>query len=899
MKTALHIRRRESHGHEECAAWLVPGGDPGVLLESLAALGLEPAPRVYRLACGFLIRPDVPRVHDLPGALRLAEVAAQVYAPVGAELSPALLGDEVRGLTRGGGVVCLPDGFFSFSPDAPVKLSDLLTAETLRRRKWQALPRPPERPGAIREFIYDRRDDDVENLLDQGGEGIGEEEPRPDDTGKGKQMKGRAEFAAGRALNGLGRALGMDGLQKAGGRMMGRAFNDSPRITEGLLGKQEAALRDLLRKFEEGRTEEALRRALPVGNEITRGARPVGNAKLPFHNLAYSLGGILGGGGGAGMWFTEPDVYAALVREYRKAADKARENGDHRRAAYIYGKLMGDYRSAANALQKGGMHRDAAAIYLKKLNDTPAAARAYESAGDIDEAVRLYRRIGEHVPAGDLLRKSGDEDAALAEYRTGAGILADRGDYKSAGELMMGKTGDPDEALVFFDAGWRARPHPNAVPCAVHKAVIHADLGDADGLFALTDEADRYFAAPGQTQPAAQYYNMLATLSSRTSLQESQAELRDRALTGLAAKLRRGNERKAPFDSPGWSNTLISDAEYALKHQRRRRAPSGPRNESLVSTVRLGHGVVTAGAFAARSGELFVGFEDGRIIRFWAGGGIGEIQPPGGAVSALAVDPSGDMIVGTLGGGESLADVFAYARDHDRGYLRTPGTLVDQAAVHPVATLSFRGRRVTVLADHGKDLVRILRGAALEGGMQLPSPESPCGITAGCVLPGRDHARVLLFGDRAIHTMELISNNAHGGWSSAATHWRPQGALRGAGAGFIRTSPDTGEMAGCNEHGSLYWSGLRWGADTLRCESRIVAARGDFLCAALTGPGRVAGVTGSHVNWFIKEGESFALKSITQLNAPDAVACFHNSSSNELFVLTRQSRLLLVPVPGP
>ena len=78
--------------------------------------------------------------------------------------------------------------------------------------------------------------------------------------------------------------------------------------------------------------------------------------------------------------------------------------------------LLRDDRMAANALMRGGLHRDAATLYLKKLNDPASAAQAFEAAGDVDRAIALYRQLGQHEKAGDLLRRIGEEEAAIAEY---------------------------------------------------------------------------------------------------------------------------------------------------------------------------------------------------------------------------------------------------------------------------------------------------------------------------------------------------------------------------------------------------------------------------------------------------------------------------------------------------
>ena len=77
-----------------------------------------------------------------------------------------------------------------------------------------------------------------------------------------------------------------------------------------------------------------------------------------------------------------------------------------------------------------------------------------------------------------------------------------------------------------------------------------------------------------------------------------------------------------------------------------------------------------------------------------------------------------------------------------------------------------------------------------------------------------------------------------------------------------------------------------------------MAARGDYLCAAITRPGHIAGVTHEGVNWFRKEGEGFVLQARTKLNAPDAVACFVAQDSGELLVLGATGRVQLLSIPG-
>ena len=900
MQVPLHIRRRSTQAERECAAWFVPGHDPGVLLESLARMGLEPLPRVYRLACGFFVRLDAPGQQALRGGLRMAEVAAGVFTPLDAELTPALLPDEVAGVTGGSGVVCLPEGFYELDLSSPLKLSGLLTAEGLRRRDWKPLPQPAERAGSISQFIYDRPENDAEQILDQGSQGVGEEEPGPEEAGAGRAMLGRMEFSAGKALSGLGKLIGSGGMQKAGGGLMGRGINNDPNRLKGLLGKQESALRDLLRRFKEGNIDEALRRALPIGAEAGRGSKASSSASLPFHNLMYSLGNLLGGGKGSGanMWFTEPDIYGALVAEYRKAAEQARRDGDFRRAAFIYGKLLSDYRTAANVLQQGGLHRDAAVIYLKKLNDPMSAARSFEAAGDIDEAVGIYRKIGQHVPAGDLLRKSGDEPAAMDEYRTAGRLLAERGEYKSAGELLMAKADEPTEALKFFQQGWRARPHPNSVPCAVHMAVIHADHAESDKLLELSDEADRFFAPPGNEPAAGQYYNMLATLATREALTEHRAELHDRALQGLANKLRQraGAAHTLPFESKAWAAALVSDAQYALRVEARRRPPKGPRDNSVVTNVQIATGVVTSVCMAEQSGQLFVGFRDGRIFSFSPSKGTALVRDTGPAVLEIACDEKGELVTAMHHAPDDWRDYSCYVRHRDGQYQRGRGNLLLWHDTRLLCAGEVQGRNQVVVEDSSRNQLGLRQGEGLDPYADYDSPDTPC-VAAAMIRTG-SVTGMLLVGDRNVYWMPTLNAmRTVTEWQSAASHWRAMGFVAGAELSIRQGVPGDIELAGRNEHGSLYWSGLKAGSFGLRCESRIVAARGDYLCAALYGVGKVAGVTGSHVNWFRKDGEGFVLKSITQVATPDAVAAFHCVDTNELLVLSAQGRVSMISVP--
>ena len=424
----------------------------------------------------------------------------------------------------------------------------------------------------------------------------------------------------------LGKALGWGKLAELGAGLVDRALRFAPRLSEEMLGRQAAALNDLLRQFREGDIERALRRALPLGEPGEfRGAVPHPGDQLPPGDLSYDLNRLLEDSTG-GLWLGGHDVMAELGREYRKAAEEALRRGDFRRAASIYGKLLRDFRAAANALMRGGLHHDAAVLLLAKLDDRRGAARAFEAAGEVDRAVQLYRQGHEHEEAGDLLRRVGEEDAAQAEYLAAADRLAGTFDgHLAAGDLLLAKAGRPDLALAHFAAGWSRRPLGNAIPCALRIARIHAERGDAEALRALIDQADATFETSSRALDAGQFYNEVAELAGRPGMEAMREELRDRALLGLAAQLRRrARPGRRRWGSPrsSWDRKAAgpprSSATRASPSRPRRDGPprTTPRTpaDPAIRRFRVGSGIVAAVAAAPGSGEVFLGFEGGEVF---------------------------------------------------------------------------------------------------------------------------------------------------------------------------------------------------------------------------------------------------------------------------------------------
>ena len=918
MKVAFQLRRRSERGPAH--AVLLPTRDARALLRLCAGLGLGLSGRVFGVAGGFLLKLDEPTSRPSPGVVRLRPLAANLFVPADAELVPALLDDEAEGLARDLGLVFLPGGrVLGFDPRAPLDGSALLTAAGRPRRSWRPLPSPAPLAERIGEIVIDWPEDNPEAVLDPGGAAIGTEESRPDDAGPAAKLAGNAALGAGKGMFWLGETLGLKGLARIGTEWIQGAMGIAPRLSEAVLGRQAAALRALLQEFREGDPERALRRALPLSEPGgPRGAGFLASDQLPNQDFFYSLERLLepsGRGGSAVLWAGGHDMMAELTQEYRKAAERAIRDGDYRRAAYIHGKLLRDYRSAAHALLRGGLHHDAAVLLLAKLDDRRGAARAFEAAGETDRAVDLYRQMGEHVAAGDLLRRIGEEDEALAEYLRAANRLVGSGTgHLAAGELMLRRGGRPDLALSYFLAGWSRHPDENAVPCALGILQILAERADAAGIHALLDQADAVFAAPGHDHAAGLLYNEVARLARHETLAEAREGLRDRALTGLAVKLR---QLAKPGARPGsfvptlvgrqgrWSASLISDASFAVSAATRvpRQEPRRPLvSDSTARRFRVGVGTVSAVTSAPESGEVFLGFAGGEVCCFRPERNevvaVASYHLP---VAALGVDPEGNSVVVLRSAVSSLAALSTYAREPDGSFRLLLGTTVDDVS-DPWLT--------PVLPGEGDDFVGLWDGGALTllavatlnswGSMTAPSREPR---PSAALLMGRHEAD----GPQSALIMhDGESWSLFHAWTSSRQRtgltWRPwlpdDSPLQSVPLSWLTIPPDYLELAGLGPSGTAHWASLNLSDGHLDLIAANVQVRdGGYLAAALVRPGLLAAVGPTRIDWLRGGVDRFSLVAITEVAFPSAVACAGSRRTDELIVICGDGFIARVACP--
>ena len=935
MNVAFRLKRTGT-GHAALAA-LVPGRDAGVLLALCAKLGLDPAGRVFRVEGAYLITLDTPSRASIPGAVRLRALATNLYLPADAQLVPALLDDEAEGLTHERGLIFLPDGrVLTYDPRRPIDPTSFVKAERLPRREWTPLPVPITLASRIDEIVIDRPDETPENLFEDAGEGdpIGSEEPpRPEDVGPSAKLLGKAAFGAGKGLSWIGKALNSRKLAALGAGWIEKATKLAPRLTEDLLGRQAAALRNLLKEFRDGNIDRALRSALPVGEPgDLRGATPFTGDRLPETDFRYGLNEMLSGlgrGGSSGIWVGQDDVMIELVREYRKAAETALRKGDYRRAAAIYGKLLRDYRAAAQALVRGGLHHDAAVLMLAKLDDRRGAARAFESAGELDRAVQLYRQVGEHEQAGDLLRRVGEEEAALEEYRVAADRLAaGTHGHLGAGRLLMNKAGRPDLALAYFAAGWARRPGSNAVGCALEAAKIFAEKGDAASLTPLLDEADAHFESIDNYSVAGQFYNSVVDLADCPALATSRPILRDRVLMALAAQMRRlarpaqntvGVIPALLGRSGAWPAPLVSDAAFALAAATRRPVPHAREDDDsqlpgdrMARRFRVGMGVVSAATSAQESGTIFLGFEKGEVYAFRPESSeVVEISSYDLPVTSLATDLEGERLVVLRANASGRGIMSSYLRQPDGTYRLLHGRMIQEELSNPWLTNVLPCSSASGGFD-GDSHVGLWNGESLEllwaDSLNVWTQIRPADLSQPFTT-----SLLLEWSDVNLPDIRVL---AHDGteWSefrspdtspteeqgrSVSLRWKPMlslnSPLRSLPLSWATLADDLLVIAGLGEGQSLLGAFFQRGELT---NSNGMEVQEGFLAAGVVRDTLIAGVTRSRVYW-LKPGRGlFRVWRESPVAIPSAVAAFSSRKTAELIIVCKDGFVARLKIPS-
>lgn len=882
MKLPFRLRRTQER--RPVRALFLPGDGRDVLVVC-ARLRLERFPKVYQVDGGFLLRAAPTGL--VPGVVHLGELAPNLYLLADADLVPGLTDDEAAALCRTRGLVFLPDRVLEFDPQKPLDPACFLMRPLLKRSNWRPLPAVSPLPERI-ELVVVGPEPTPEAVIEAGGASIGEGEPGRQSLSLARKIVGQGAQGLGRGLAWLGRLVHLRALARLGAKLAAAGAGLAAQLREKQLGNPRARLQELLDRFRAGDVEQALRQAVPLSEEPGSPER-LGGIELPTHDTRYSLANILRGGKrGGSAWLAPEDLFRALQEEYRRQAQAAIRRGDYRRAAFIYGKLLGDYRQAAAALAQGGLHRDAAILYRDRLNSPAAAAREFEAAGDYDRALEIYRSLGEHLRAGDLLRALGEEEQALAEYGAAADRLVAARRFLEAGEMLHRKTGRPDLARRYFEAGWAGRPGADFLPCIRRLLELDADDHDLASLSRRVEQAEEYFADARRDGSAGDYYNHLAALARRPGLAVLEEDLRDRALGGLARILRRGVEegRAGPplvsmlFGAgTTWEVPVVGDAQTAaVAVVPMRRADADPE----VVRVRAAIPIVTAVDRAAGSQEIFLGFQSGEIVCLNAvRGETRPVEPRSGPIVGLAAHGTGDLLAVLFGAEEQAISFHLREFDFRAAERRPVGPGSNRVLASPLA---FDHISWTFLADGYRGVITVLRGPRLLEEREIRLPAMP--RFAHVPFPDQKTCGLILFDGDSLFWFPQAPEDS--GWVgiSCPISGAIVSPLRHPVPSFLGRGPNRLEMVGLGTTGSLVWLDLELvGEGKPRIESRQRSVPGSYLAAAMTRAGRIAAVDAENLTWLQVGAYGFAVQAVRPHALPDPVACFSLYPSGQVVVV--------------
>lgn len=499
--------------------WFIPGNDPQKWADEIAQAGLEICSTNLHV---IAVPGDATRIEGVfipttetdisEQAIPYQRLGEKLYLPVHAEITPPILPEELDELLSEeiSTYIWHPGiGMVAFEADNILALSALISRPGIQSESWgraQVGTYMNQRLKSIGRIIPS----DADDLMDTMGEDIGsrsqdiqqlDQSPMKSvgqffsQIGQGirswfKPKEGEDDVPNGTASPSGQKVPGNNpgaGFKTAAGMMAGIAFyplawvaskiaggvpgtasgptwinhvenwaNQFMQNSLNLLNARNREIQKLLNMLEMS-PDEGLKYAIPMSGSDSGQQASSASASLGLRDVNFSLSG-LSNNGPADYWDLPPEVQLELLERYRQLAQREKDLGRFRRAAYIYAELLGDLHLAAAALIQGEHYQEAAVVYEKKLNNKSEAARCYTKAGDFEQAFRLYEVLKAFEQIGDLCLKLDREEEAVLWFRRAAEAERLQQNYMRAAKLLEEKVHVPKEAIEFLR---EARPGGN------------------------------------------------------------------------------------------------------------------------------------------------------------------------------------------------------------------------------------------------------------------------------------------------------------------------------------------------------------------------------------------------------------------------------------------------------
>lgn len=516
----LKLQHHEHAIHDTAAAF-IRGAQPRAWLQAVDNLGVDPR----SLRC-FII----PEKHDPSIAAGLfvifpggevntsgnliqpyGVIGNRLYIPANASLLPAISQDEFSRLLIWPCQVFHPAyGFFGWEEKDAIQLENLLIFRQANSANWDFarmgnLPVPPLRSIHIQQVTAEDIFNDVKNEINS--KSLRDLKPEKETTFFSK-LQDNIKAAVLKAGIRLMEAMASSGGTSFGGNGAGKLFTWMQDKLANIEQRRQKEMQRLLELLENN-PDEGLKYAIPLSDEKYMPRGTDNSSVLGRRNTNFRLTGL--GGGTAAGWNIADGERASLREKYIAAAQRAKEQKDFRKAAYIYAHLLKDFHNAAAVLKEGKHYHEAAVLYKDHLNNLRSAAACYEQGGMFPEAIELYTSLHHHEKAGDLYILMGREEAGMQCYDIGIEKNIALRNYIEASRLAGEKKKDVPAAKNLLLEGWKLKQ--NAASC-LHKYFAISDKDNLSGEIQMV--YDNHTPAPMR----ALLFEVLKTQRSRRNDQQ-------------------------------------------------------------------------------------------------------------------------------------------------------------------------------------------------------------------------------------------------------------------------------------------------------------------------------------------------------------------------------------------
>ena len=483
MRLNITYTHKPSLSKNLAQAAFIHSNDPRIWLKELSRWGNEAVDwacyavpesmQSVAVAGLFVVTKKVDLAAVSPHLMWFDRVGERLYLPLNAQLTPSVSDAELEKLLIFDVQLFHPTiGWVGFNKADSLDLGQLLEVTVADNADWTVASKGIDpRPRLHQISIIPPTSNDVMQSFKEGME----QKPLKDIPLKDGSSADDEKSAFDKFKDALKEQLLRGGISALDGlnKYLPENTTGNPSTIDGyyqwlqdrmkaLEQKRESELDRLIDLFKTN-PDEALKYALPIDNPYAdRGAAPPSSG-LGTRSTDFNLGEI-GGGRAVDGWNTDKH-YHDLRKNYIDAANRALDNKDFRRAAYIFAHLLGDFTSAARALEEGGFYREAATLYREHLNNWVGAANCLEKGGLYLEAIELYVKAGFDEKVGDLYKHIGRNKNAVEFYEKAVEKTLLRKSYIEVARLEKDKLADVHRAKATLLRGWLDTSQTNYEQC--------------------------------------------------------------------------------------------------------------------------------------------------------------------------------------------------------------------------------------------------------------------------------------------------------------------------------------------------------------------------------------------------------------------------------------------------